>query len=679
MLGIYYETIVRDEYSGATVFTFAPREACDQTVDGLITCEGRIPPYRKGTPLSIEGDFQGGNYRLTEYHICKEGERECRMLLNYAAPKYKGKTTFSASELIQDGEEILVRGGLDVIDARRAIKKIISLLDADAVYKYLSELEVPYDRIADILDSDISLKEIKTDPYRYFLKKDIPITIADRIMVKEQGIHPYAPHRLIAYVRLAITYSEKSGNPCATPASIQRLVNYMLERSEMPQTHMNMALLNLCLVKMGEQIVWQDGYVYSKKAWDEETSLLYHLKRLQKPVKRYVVTEVEEIEQKLGITYTEGQRRVFRAIEENGVKILTGPPGVGKSAVIQGLIQGFTGRSRLSATTGRAAQVLSEYCNKPAETVHKMLDIRPFGETVSSKNINNPVAGDLIVVDEFSMADLELTSMLFRAIKSGSILLLVGDEDQLQSVGYGNILHDLIESGFCEVYRLTEVMRFDGEILENAKRIMQGNTELIQSGCFQVNEFSDEETLLANVFEDHEQDCQVISSIKRTSLGTFHLNAALRPKNRPVCARYGSTDYCAGDKVIFTATDYDAGYWNGDIGELVGVGKEEGSIEVKVGNRALTIRRRDLHDLSLAYAITTHKCQGSSFDAVHIILPDSAPNMLTRRLLYTAVTRARKKVTIYSVNHSMAYAITNQAERARTSILADRVKSLIHT
>ena len=256
MLGIYYETIVRDEYSGATVFTFAPREACDQAVDGLITCEGRIPPYRKGTPLSIEGDFQGGNYRLTEYHICKEGERECRMLLNYTAPKYKGKTTFSASELIQDGEEILVRGGLDVIDARRAIKKIISLLDADAVYKYLSELEVPYDRIADILDSDISLKEIKTDPYRYFLKKDIPITIADRIMVKEQGIHPYAPHRLIAYVRLAITYSEKSGNPCATPASIQRLVNYMLERSEMPQTHMNMALLNLCLVKMGEQIVW---------------------------------------------------------------------------------------------------------------------------------------------------------------------------------------------------------------------------------------------------------------------------------------------------------------------------------------------------------------------------------------------------------------------------------------
>ena len=115
------------------------------------------------------------------------------MLLNYAAPKYKGKTTFSASELIQDGEEILVRGGLDVIDARRAIKKIISLLDADAVYKYLSELEVPYDRIADILDSDISLKEIKTDPYRYFLKKDIPITIADRIMVKEQA-YTHMPH-----------------------------------------------------------------------------------------------------------------------------------------------------------------------------------------------------------------------------------------------------------------------------------------------------------------------------------------------------------------------------------------------------------------------------------------------------------------------------------------------------
>ena len=150
---------------------------------------------------------------MTEYHICKEGERECRMLLNYAAPKYKGKTTFSASELIQDGEEILVRGGLDVIDARRAIKKIISLLDADAVYKYLSELEVPYDRIADILDSDISLKEIKTDPYRYFLKKRYTDHDSGQDHGKRAGIHPYAPHRLIAYVRLAITYSEKSGNP----------------------------------------------------------------------------------------------------------------------------------------------------------------------------------------------------------------------------------------------------------------------------------------------------------------------------------------------------------------------------------------------------------------------------------------------------------------------------------
>ena len=131
---------------------------------------------------------------MTEYHICKEGERECRMLRNYAAPKYKGKTTFSASELIQDGEEILVRGGLDVIDARRAIKKIISLLDADAVYKYLSELEVPYDRIADILDSDISPQGDQDRPVQVFLEKRYTDHDSGQDHGKQSRAYTHMPH-----------------------------------------------------------------------------------------------------------------------------------------------------------------------------------------------------------------------------------------------------------------------------------------------------------------------------------------------------------------------------------------------------------------------------------------------------------------------------------------------------
>lgn len=673
MLGVFYGTELRDEYTGMTIFTFAPVEACRYVTDGLITCEGRIPPYKKGTPLWIDGNFQKSRYLVSNWRICQEGEKECQMLLNYVAPRYKGNIPASVEALILQGAGVLLAGGLNDLEAKKALKKINTLLETDKLYAYLSALGVAYDRIADILASEISIKDIKKDPYRHFLFRGIPISIADRIMEAEHHIHPYAPHRLLAYVRLAILCSENSGNSCISVKGLLHLTNHLLERSEMPHVHVNMALLNMCLMKIGEQVVWQDGYIYSKKAWQEETTLISHLSRLQKANKVYTHGDISAIEEKFGITYTEGQREVFRAIEKSGVKILTGPPGAGKSAVIQGITEAFPGTIRLCATTGRAAQVLSDYCKKPAETVHKLLDIRPFGENVSSKNINNPVEADLIVVDEFSMADLELASLLFNAIKTGSILLLVGDEDQLQSVGYGNILHDLIECGRCEVYRLKEVLRFDGDILENAKRIMQGNEKLLESNQFRIREFKDEDTLIEEVVANKGKEIQIISSIKKTVLGTFSLNQALQPAGREPCARYGAVAYFEGDKVIFTATNYNTGYWNGEIGTLMGHGKEEGSLEVQIGHRTVTVSRSDLHDLSLAYAITTHKCQGSGFDDILVILPDSAPNMLTRRLLYTAVTRARNSVMIYSLNNSLAYAVHNQAERMRTSILSKRI------
>lgn len=678
MLGVFYDSILRDEYTGSTVFTFAPLEFCDQATDGVITCEGNIPPYKKGTPLWVEGDFRNSRYMLNDFRICRESEKECRMLLKYVAPEYRGRIPVSVDYLIHKGISYLISEGLDEMEAKKAIKKITSLLNTEFIYKYLSRLGVAYDRIADILANDISIKDIKSDPYRHFLYRDIPLFVADKIMQAEHYIHPYAPHRLLSYVRLAILYSENSGNSCTSAANLLHLTNYLLEKSDMPHVHLNMGLLNLCIKKLGEQLIWQDNYIYSKKAWQEETSLISNLERLQKAGKEYGHPDIIAVENKLGITYTKGQTMVFHAIEKSGVKILTGPPGTGKSAVIQGLIESFNGKIRLSATTGRAAQVLSDYCKKPAETVHKLLDIRPFGNTISSKNINNPVDADLIVVDEFSMADLELSSLLFNAIKSGSILLLVGDEEQLQSVGYGNVLHDLIQCGSCEVYRLDEVLRYDGEVLENAKRIMQGDEKLIESSRFQIREFSDEKTLLEAVMSYKGKEMQVISSIKKTPLGTISLNRTLQPATRDICARYGAVTYYEGDKVIFTATNYNAGYWNGEIGTLLGRGKEEGSVEVQIGERTLNICRSDLHDLSLAYAITTHKCQGSGFENVLIILPDSSPNMLTRRLLYTSVTRARKTVTIYSINKSLVYAIHNQAERSRTSIFIKRIQNNRH-
>ena len=173
---------------------------------------------------------------------------------------------------------------------------------------------------------------------------------------------------------------------------------------------------------------------------------------------------------------------------------------------------------RLAATTGRASQVLSRATGKEAVTVHKMLDIRPFGDNITSKDINNPVDADLVVVDEASMMGAGLAARLFDAIKNDTTLILVGDEDQLQSVEYGNVLHDLIQSGKIEVYRLDEVMRYKGTLMENSIRIRQGCYDMIQDQFFQVLEFQDDAQALDALLERKEHGSHVLTTVREGCL-----------------------------------------------------------------------------------------------------------------------------------------------------------------
>jgi len=285
--------------------------------------------------------------------------------------------------------------------------------------------------------------------------------------------------------------------------------------------------------------------------------------------------KVDEIEKHLGIHYNMGQRQAFKLLRTSGVKILTGPPGSGKTALIKGILYAFREHGKkafkLSATTGRASQVMSDACGYPAQTVNKMLDIRPYGEHYASKNLNNPLNAELLIVDEISMIGVELFSFLVQAVKSGTIVLLVGDKDQLQSVEYGNVLDDLIQCGLFEVYRLTEIMRQEGSICENAARINKGIFDLKPDLNFKLWDFQSTEEAFQALLKNFTYDSQILSPVKGGMLGTTHINQSVHKKTGGECLTYGGVDYCIGDRIIMLQTNYDIGYFNGDIGIICNI------------------------------------------------------------------------------------------------------------
>ena len=337
--------------------------------------------------------------------------------------------------------------------------------------------------------------------------------------------------------------------------------------------------------------------------------------------------------------------------------------------------QEIGGSIRLAATTGRAAQVLSKSTEMDAVTVNKLLDIRPFETAVPGKNINEPLNADLIIVDEVSMLGLELASFLLSAIKNQAVLILVGDKDQLPSVDYGNILADFIGCGLIETYYLTEVMRQHGTILDNSQLINHGSSALKQDKTFQVRNFCSMENAVEDIKKLHidTDRVQYLSTVKKDNLGTHAINKYSQQNKNGKCIYYGKNRYFVGDRIIMTKTNYDRNYINGDVGIITDI--REKSIIANFDGKILALDTQDFFYMDLAYCVTIHKSQGSEFDYVIVLLPDAANGMLTRRILYTAVTRAKKALIVYNVNHSMEHAISNQEERKRISLLTCRVKT----
>jgi len=402
------------------------------------------------------------------------------------------------------------------------------------------------------------------------------------------------------------------------------------------------------------------------------------------------------VEEKTGLSLSESQHSAVAQAVNGKVTVITGGPGVGKTTVVNSILRIIRTKGvkvLLCAPTGRAAKRLSESTNADAKTIHRLLEFDPHIMGFK-RNQDEPLDGELVVVDEVSMVDTVLMNQLLRAVPDHCAVLLVGDVDQLPSVGPGAVLADMIGSGAVPTVRLTEIFRqaASSKIIVNAHRINQGQmperSGKAESDFYFIRSDTPEdihEKLMQVMTEripkrfgfDPIDDVQVLTPMNRGGLGARSLNVELQqrlnPSAEPRLTRFGWT-YAPGDKVIQTVNNYDKDVFNGDIGRVARIDDEQGLVFIDYDGRRVEYETGELDEVSLAYATTVHKSQGSEYPAVVVPLAMQHYMLLERNLLYTAVTRGKKLVVVIGQTKALAMAVKRLGSVKRLTNLQHRLQ-----
>jgi exodeoxyribonuclease V alpha subunit len=532
------------------------------------------------------------------------------------------------------------------------------------------------------------------NPYR--LARDIRgigFKTADAIAMK-LGIEKTAMIRVRAGISYALTEAMDEGH-CGLPT--EQLIPLGVELLEVPKELVLTALeLELSEGTVIADTVGETACIFLGGLYRAEQIIAERITRLVNGTLPWPfidpVKALPWIEQKTGLSMAESQIAAIRLSLLSKVLVITGGPGVGKTTIVNSILRILSAKGvklLLCAPTGRAAKRMTEATGFEAKTIHRLLEVDPKGGGFK-RNSDNPLDCDLLVVDETSMVDVMLMQALMKAIPDNAALLIVGDIDQLPSVGPGQVLADVISSGAVPVVRLTEVFRqaARSRIITSAHRINQGSIPDLSrpegDSDFYFVPADDPETAVPRIIElvktripkrfglDPIRDIQVLCPMNRGGVGARSLNIelqkALNPAGERKVERFGWT-FAPGDKVMQIENDYDKEVYNGDIGYIDDVDPDAGELTASFDGRAVTYGFGELDTLVPAYAATIHKSQGSEYQAVVIPVLTQHYAMLQRNLLYTGVTRGKRLVVLVGQKKAVAIAVKNVSGRRRWSKL----------
>ena len=560
------------------------------------------------------------------------------------------------------------------------------------------------------------------------------------------GIAKDSNDRIKSGIKYALLVASYNGNTCVQEES---LILYTMSLLNVDRTRIEENLINLNVAKeitieerddskedLDEE--YSNKWVYLYPIWKAEQNIAERLLKLQnfenmKHIKSFKV-ELKKAEKKLDIKLSDMQKKALELVNDNNVCIITGGPGTGKTTIIKSLIDIFESKSKkvvLAAPTGRAAKRMTETTGHDAKTIHRLLEIGKIDDD-KLKNVDSniePVDCDVMVIDEMSMVDVFLMNYIAKAIYYGTKLVLVGDSNQLPSVGPGNILKDLIESEKIPFIALNKIFRQAelSKIIVNAHRVNNGETfigyrdydEESMQDFYYVNEYNQDKILklLVSLCKDRLKNygdydffsnIQVLTPTKKGKLGTRELNKLLQQELNPKTdalneKQYGLVTFREGDKVMQIKNNYDiywekqannylksssrtslsqglknietgTGIFNGELGRITLIDNEAHQLEVEFDDgKTAMYAFSELEELEHSYSITIHKAQGSEFDVVILVVPQSSNMLLTRNLLYTGMTRAKKLLIVIGNNNLINNMISNSENKKRNTGLKQKL------
>lgn len=705
--GIYEKTLFRDESTGFTIFSIFTKYLEEHLTDyGTLVCYATIPFYTKGVPLMLVGDIKGDGDRVhfdsmsVTLHIDSETASRSFLINTVEGIGHKKAdkiiavtgidifafvTKPNAFDILQNAD-ILSNGEIETV-----ISTTLKFIYQKKVYDYIAPFGGDHSSAVKIYErcGNKSIDMLKRNCYSVGLRAGMTFTSCDAIFKHNGGLF-YDKLRIEYLLIHTLTRLSSLGHTYSKIEDIVEIIGKVRKSLAFPD-YISINLLNRAAFTSNRVAIekGKDGIrYYLRDLFFKERDIVSNLNRLSdSAVKTNYKDEIaKDVEKKQGIVYSAKQKEAFNFLKSTGVKILTGGPGTGKTTLVNGLILAYKAMypSRkvvLCAPTGRAAQRLSESTGRKASTLHRTLNVKPYDNLFTSKDKNNPLDGSLIIVDEVSMVDTSIFSILLGAVKNRAMLILCGDADQLPSVGAGNILSDLISSEKFETVKLDVNHRQKDKslIIENASRIKNGIETLLTCPLFSIIEVEDESLVnkksLDLMDEHYKKDdvfnVQLLSSTKQHDAGIFVLNNALQAKHNKTKngVKAGGYTIKVNDKIMTTRNNYDIGYTNGDVGIVKKVTDSLISLDIN-GVGIVDLPKEHFGDVSLAYAQTIHKSQGSEYETIIVTLPAHPEILLKRNLLYTAITRAKSKVYIVAEKGAIKTAINNiDTQKRRTGLL----------